>query len=86
MIKQRGGRPGVFPAFCFTATIEFWSTPLVFLESGNLMQQPLATFQFGLNHCIIDFRKNECSRKAMLARHSSNHSLGQSKGRMKVWL
>jgi len=48
------------------------------------MQQPLATFQIGLNHCIIDFRKNECSRKAMLARHSSNHSLGQSKGKLNV--
>jgi len=28
-----------FPSICFTATIEFWSTPVVFLESGNLMQQ-----------------------------------------------
>ena len=74
-----GWLSGIFPeVHCLPATPECWSTPC-FVESEISKQSILATFRWTKTNRFTDFRKNDFSRKAMLAKHSRNHSCEQSK-------
>ncbi len=77
--NKRGGRSDFPEPFYFWATLELWSTPLLFLESESC-KRPYRLLSNGpYTGRITAFHKNEFSRKAMLATHSGIHFLRQSK-------